>query len=673
MTRSTRWPPAGWSPAIGPQRPRWSDMAVLCTRQGDVAVVTIDNPPVNALSRAVRVALIAAADAVDADASVKAVVLAGAAKLFVGGADIAEFDRPPEEPHLPDVLARIEASRVPWVAAMHGTSLGGGVEIALACRFRVAAEGSRFGLPEVNLGIIPGSGGTQRLARLIGAEAALPVVAERLVLHAEQALHCGLIDRLIVGPLVDGAVAFAQQALAQPLPPLARDRALTDPGAAFWQVAEARVAKAARGQSAPPLAIAALRRGAEQGFEAGLAFERETFLRLRASDEAAALRYLFFAERAALRPTELRSVPVRSVRQAGVVGGGTMGVGIAAALRNADVPVVLSERDQPSLDRGLAALRAIFDAGVKRGTLTDAAALARMSGVTGIVGLEGMAGCDLVIEAVFEDLSVKRDVFQTLTRVCAPDAILATNTSYIDPRLIFDGLAGPGRCIGLHFFSPAQVMKLLEIIPLPDTSPPVLATAFELAARLGKVPVRSGICDGFIGNRILRRYRSEAEAMLRGGVAYAAIDAAMRGFGYPMGPFEMQDLAGLDISYLHREAARARGEDVPQTPGDILVRAGRKGQKTAGGWYDYAPGDRRPLPSAVVTQLLAPMLAPPRDMDAGEIVDRLIAAMAGEGQRIIDEGIAATPQDVDLVQVHGYGFPRAKGGPMFLQNRKDTR
>ncbi|MFN4156586.1 MAG: 3-hydroxyacyl-CoA dehydrogenase NAD-binding domain-containing protein [Paracoccaceae bacterium] len=646
-------------------------MSARLERHGDIAVVTLDNPPVNALGRAVRLALIAAVDAVDADPAIKAVVLTGAGKLFVGGADILEFELPPETPHLPDVLARIEASRVPWVAAIHGMAVGGGVEIALACRFRVASADSRFGLPEINLGIIPGSGGTQRLARLIGVAAALPVVAEGQMLDAAQALRFGLVDLLIAEPLVEGAIAFAHQALTRPLPLPACDRALPDPGADFWQAAEARVTKSARAQSAPLLAVAALRRGAELGFAAGLSFERETFLRLRASTEAAALRYLFFAERSAARPADFRSVVARGVTTAGVVGGGTMGVGIAAALRNADVPVVLSERDQPALNRGLAAVRAVFEASVRRGMISEQAARARMAGVTGCVGLEGLAGCDLVVEAVFEDLAVKREVFAALARICAPEAILATNTSYIDPRLIFDGMEGPERVIGLHFFSPAQVMKLLEIIPLPLTAAPVLAATFALAARLGKVPVRSGICDGFIGNRILRRYRSEAEAMLREGVGHAQIDAAMRGFGCAMGPFEMQDLAGLDISFLHREAARARGEAVPEAPGDILVRAGRKGRKTGGGWYDYVPGDRRPQSSGAVTRLLAPMLGVRRTVAADAITDRLIAAMASEGQAILDEGIAASPRDIDLVEVHGYGFPRAKGGPMFLTHRKN--
>lgn len=645
-------------------------MTLHFARHGAVAVVTLDNPPVNALSRDLRAALLAMADRIDADATITAVVLAGAGKLFVGGADISEFDLPPQAPHLPDVLARIEGARVPWIAAVHGQALGGGAELALACRFRLAAADARFGLPEVTLGIIPGAGGTQRLPRLVGVEAAVAMVAEKRTVGAAEALRTGLVDAVVEGPLVEGAVAFALATVAQPLPLPASARSVVDPGEAFWQAAEARIGKAAKGQTAPLAALSALRHGVLHGFAAGLAEERATFLRLRESDEAAALRYLFFAERSATRPPALRDVAPLPLARAGVVGGGTMGVGIAAALRNAGLPVILSERDAASLERGLAALRALFDATAKRGLITTDEAEARMAGVTGTVGLEGLASCDLVIEAVFEDLVVKRDVFGRLAQVCTPQAILATNTSYIDPTAIFDGIAGPDRCIGLHFFSPAHVMKLVEIIPLPATAPAVLATGFSLAARLGKIPVQSGICDGFIGNRILRRYRAGAEALLREGAAYTAIDAAMRGFGLAMGPFEMQDLAGLDISFMHREAARARGEDVPETPGDILVRAGRKGQKTGGGWYDYTEGGRKAQPSDEAARLVARLLGPPRDMPADEIAGRLVAAMADEGRKILAEGIAATPQDIDLVEVHGYGFPRTKGGPMFLAGRK---
>jgi 3-hydroxyacyl-CoA dehydrogenase len=649
------------------------DMIVKLERRNGIAVVTIDNPPVNALGRAVREQLWALVGELDEDASVHAVVLTGAGKLFVGGADITEFDRPVEPPGLPELIARIEAAAKPWVAAIRGAALGGGLEITLGCRFRFATADARLALPETTLGIIPGAGGTQRLPRLIGTDHAIQVVAENLTLGAARAVELGLVDRLVDEPLIDSAEAFIREALTRPLPAPVSHRPLAKADPVLLQEAEARIRRAARGAAAPPLALAALRFGLEHGFAAGMANERALFLDLRASPEAAALRYLFFAERAALRPADLRGVTPLPIGRVGVVGGGTMGVGIAAALRNANLPVVLVERDETSLARGMDALAAIVQAARKKGSLSEEEAKGWIGGVTGAAGFTALADCDLVIEAVFEDLGVKRAVFAELGRVCRPDAVLATNTSYIDPRLIAEGLPEPGRFIGLHFFSPAQVMKLLEIVPTPATRPEVLATAFDVARRLAKIPVRSGICDGFIGNRILRHYRAEAEVLLRDGVSAAAIDAAMRGFGFAMGPFEMQDMAGLNISFLYREAARARGEAMPETPGDLLVRAGRKGQKTGGGWYDYAPGDRTPQPSAEAARILAPMLAPPRTLAPQAIVERLLAAMAVEGQAILAEGIAAIPTDIDLVEVHGYGFPRRRGGPMFQASRAANR
>ncbi len=647
-------------------------MSVLLEHRGVVAIVSIDNPPVNALKTGVRARLVVLVSQLDQDTAVAAVVIAGTGKLFVGGADIAEFDRPVEEPSLPDLIARIEGAAKPWVAAIHGAALGGGLELALGCHYRVAATGATFGLPEVTLGIIPGAGGTQRLPRLIGLAAAIPIIAERLTLDTPRAAEAGLIDRVIHRSLIDRAVEFAAGVAGAPRP-LAIARPLADPGAAFWQAAADRITKGARGQTAPPAALAAVRFGVEAGATAGLARERETFLALRASDEAAALRYLFFAERAAPRPADLRGITPREVALAGVVGGGTMGAGITAALRNAGLPVILSERDEAALARGMANVQGLFAAAARRGLMSGSDAADRMAGVTGTVGLDGLAKCDLVIEAVFEDLDVKRAVFGDLGRLCAADAILATNTSYIDPRLIAADLPAPDRFVGLHFFSPAQVMKLLEIIPLPATSPTTLATAFDLARRMGKVPVRAGICEGFIGNRMLKRIRSEAEAMVREGVPHAAIDAAMRAFGYGMGPFEMQDMAGLDISFMNREAARARGEDLPETPGDLLVRAGRTGVKWGGGWYDYAPDDRKPRPSPDAARILAPMIATPRDLPAPDIVQRIMAALTAEGKAILAEGVAETASDIDLVQVHGYGFPRANGGPMFQTSRKATQ
>lgn len=645
-------------------------MTVTLEKRGDVAVITIDNPPVNAINSVVRERLVALADELDQDSGIKAVVLTGAGKLFVGGADITEFDKPVEEPSLPTVIARIEQSRKPWIAAIRGAALGGGLELALGCHVRIVGPDAKLALPEVNLGIIPGSGGTQRLPRFIGIEAAVKVVAENVTLDAKSALSLGLADHLAEGSLLEAAIDLALRAGASPLPEPAGTRSVAAPSAEFWEEAEARIKRAARGASAPAIALGVLRHGVDNGFTEGLKHERDTFLKLRASEEAAALRYLFFAERAAPRPADLRSIETRPLASAGVVGGGTMGVGIAAALSNGGLPVILIERDQESLERGLNALRKIFEAAAKKAAQPASAVESKMAGVTGSTDYASLSACDLVIEAVFEDLSVKRAVFEALGRHCRTDAILATNTSYIDPRLIADGLPSPARFIGLHFFSPAQVMKLLEIVPITETSRDVLATAFELTRKLGKMPVRSGICDGFIGNRILRRYRAEAEAMIRDGVEPEAIDSAMRGFGYAMGPFEMQDMAGLDISYLHRQAARARGEIVPETPGDLLVQAGRKGQKTGAGWYDYRAGERTPIPSPAAQAIIAPLVVGKRELSAETIINRLITAMAEEGNAILEEGIAVSPADIDLVEVHGYGFPRHRGGPMFLTARK---
>jgi 3-hydroxyacyl-CoA dehydrogenase len=646
-------------------------MTVNTEMHGEIVVVTIDNPPVNALGKAVRQRLLELAEECDNAPSVKAVVLTGAGRVFVGGADITEFDKPLEPPFLPDLIARIEDAAKPWIAAVGGAAMGGGLEIALGCHFRIANSDARFALPEVNLGLIPGAGGTQRLPRVIPVDAAIRVVAENMTIDGCSAAELGLVDLLTDKPLAEAAVEFARSAIARPLRAASLRR---DPGTAdakMFEEAESRVRRAAKNAAAPPLALAALRTGLEQGAAVGLKQERATFLELRDSSEAAALRYLFFAERAAPKPADLRGVDVYPITKVGVVGGGKMGVGIAAALRDAGIAVVLAERDEPSLKRGLDGLEAIFAASQKKGTISSAEAAERMKGVFGAVSFDAFADCSIVIEAVYEDLAIKRDVFSRLGQLCGPGTILATNTSYIDPREIGEGLPGLDRFIGLHFFSPAQVMKLLELVPTPDTRPEVVATAFELARRLHKVPVRSGICEGFIGNRILKRYRTDAEAMLREGIAISDVDAAMRGFGYAMGPFEMQDMAGLDISFMHREAGRARGENIPETPCDLLVRAGRLGQKSGGGWYDYVAGDRTPRVSDEAARILEPMLeGRSKQISADAIVDRLVSSMAAEGQAILDEGIASKASEIDLVEVHGYGFPRRRGGPMFYCGRQ---
>lgn len=640
-------------------------MTVSIDRDAEVAVVTVDNPPVNALGQSLRQALWDAVDTLDGDPAIRAVVLICAGRTFIAGADVTEFGKPPVPPHLPDLVDRLEQAQKPWVAAIHGSALGGGFEVAMGCRFRVALDSASVGLPEVTLGIVPGASGTTRTPRLAGVEASVDLVTTGRPVKAPKALSLGLVDAVVSGDLRTAAVAFARSALTRPLPLPVSARPVTSPDAAWWDDQRKAIARRARGEVAPLRALDCLRMAAERPFAKAMAHERATFLELRASDQAAALRHIFFAERGALRPAHLADARPREIRSAAVIGGGTMGAGIAAALREADLPVVLIERDAEAVERGLSNLRAIFDGAVKRGKLTEVEVKARIDGVIADSDYALLADTDLVIEAVFEDLAVKRAVFAKLGQTCRADAVLATNTSYLDPRLIAEGLPNPDRFIGLHFFSPANVMKLLEIVPTPTTSQDTLATGFALARSLGKIPVQAGICEGFIGNRILKRYRAEAETLVRQGTPIAAVDAAMRAYGFAMGPFESQDLGGLDIAYLQREGARAAGQVVPETLGDILVRAGRKGQKTGGGWYDYAPGDRTPEPSGATASLLASRITPGPILTPDEIATRLTAAMAEEGRKILAEGIAMKPSDIDLVEVHGYGYPRWRGGPMF--------
>ncbi|PTQ70706.1 3-hydroxyacyl-CoA dehydrogenase NAD-binding domain-containing protein [Celeribacter persicus] len=635
---------------------------LTCRMDGEIAVLTLDNPPVNAISADVRQSLVAMVAQCDADDTVRAVVLCCAGRTFISGADVREFGQEPVPPHLPDVVQCLEQAQKPWIAAIHGAALGGGFEIAMGCRFRVSDAEARVGLPEVTLGVMPGASGTVRTPRLAGLDMAVEMVTTGMPIKAHRAKEVGLIDAVIEGDLVAGAVAFAREALSAPLPLPVSQREMNARDESYWQAAIQTASKA--GHHAPLRALESLRFASEHSFEEAMAHEREGFLALRASEEAKALRAVFFAERRAVRPEALKHVAPRSLSRIGVVGGGTMGAGIASACRSAGLPVVLVERDQEALARGLSNVDATFAGAVKRGKMSEAQRAELMVGITGATDYAALGDCDLVIEAVFEEIGVKRAVFAELDRHCRQDTVLATNTSYLDPRDIAEGLSHPERFIGLHFFSPAQIMKLLEIVPVPETAPEVLATAFALGKRLGKVPVQSGICEGFIGNRILKRYRSEAEALVREGVSIQAIDTAMRDFGFRMGPFEAQDLGGLDIAFLQREGARASGRDVPETLGDVLVRAGRKGQKTGGGWYDYAPGERRPTPSAAVTALLAVSCAAPRDMPSEAISAHLVGVMADEGQRILAEGISGSASDIDLVEIHGYGFPRWRGGPM---------
>ncbi len=641
-------------------------MAVTITRENAVAVVTVDNPPVNALSQAVRQGLVDAVAELDADSVVTAVVLICAGRTFIAGADVSEFGKPPLPPHLPDVVAQIEGARKPWVAAIHGSALGGGLEVALGCAYRVVVASASLGLPEVKLGLIPGAGGTVRLPRLVGAAAAVDLVTGGNPVGAKKAEELGLIDAIIAGELRAGAIAFASDVAAKPLPQPISSRTVPPVEAGFWEYAEKAVVAKARREVAPLKALASVRKASETDFSTAVAFERETFLELRGSEQAAALRHVFFAERAAPRPPELAGLTPRDIRSAAVIGGGTMGAGIAAALRDAGLPVVLIERDPAAVERGLANVQAIYDGSVKRGRITQALADERMAGVAGGDDYGLIADTDLVIEAVFEDLAVKRTVFEKLSSVCRPDAVLATNTSYLDPDAISQGVSHPERFLGLHFFSPAHVMKLLEIVPTQTTAPDVLATGFALARLLAKIPVRAGICDGFIGNRILKVTRAQAERLLLAGATPSAVDAAMRAFGLPMGPFEAQDLGGLDIAAFQRKAARERGETPFAPVAERLCAIGRLGQKTAGGWYDYQPGDRAPKPSETVAAVIAETGdgRPQRAWSETEIADAILLPMVNEATRILEERVALRAADIDLVKIHGYGFPRWRGGPM---------
>ena len=644
-------------------------MSVIEVISGEIAHVVIDNPPVNAISHEVRAGLLAAVARLDSDQAVRAVILRGKGSTFVAGADVTEFADPPQPPHLPDVVAAIEGAAKPWAALIIGDALGGGLELALGCRWRLATLDSSLGLPEVSLGIIPGAGGTVRSTRLIGAVEAVALATSGKPVKVGKAVQLGLIDQVLSGDdPVAAASVWLERALTADLPAPVRARPVTAPDDAFWDEAAAQIAKTAKGNTAPLEVLASIRKAATEGFDAAMAHERATFLRLRGSDQAAALRYLFFAERAAVRPAELRGVTPRPLTRVGVVGGGTMGAGIAVAMRSAGLPVQMAERDSEAAARGRAQVEGIYQGILARGRMSAEQMTDALAGFNAGFDYADLAECDLVIEAVFEDLAVKRAVFAELTRVCAPDAVLATNTSYLNPEQIFEGMPGADRFIGLHFFSPANVMKLLEIVPTRATAQEVLAAGFSLAKRAGKIPVRTGICDGFIGNRILKLMRVQAERILLAGATPAQVDAALRAFGMAMGPFEAQDLSGLDIAAYQRRAARERGEPTFAPIADRLVTAGRLGRKSDAGWYDYTGGKVSPrLPDAVrdaITHARLDQGTSWRVWSEEAIIEAVILPMINEAAQIVQEGIALRPEDVDLVEIHGYGFPRFRGGPV---------
>lgn len=631
--------------------------------EGRIAVLEIANPPVNAGSHAVREGVVAGIARATEEGATGAVLI-GAGRSFIAGSDLREFNKALAWPELPDVIATIEAAPFPVVAALHGVALGGGLELALGCDWRVAAPGTLVGLPEVSLGMIPGAGGTQRLPRLIGRGKAMDLICRAARIPAEEALALGLVDALAGDDLLASALAFLSEPRGKRL---ARD--MTPPEETPEALEAAAAAALKRGKGRPNV-VEAIRLVKASTGEAGavLVDERETFQRLRRSPEAHALRSLFFAERRARAVEGIDPKAARTIARVGVVGGGTMGQGIARAVLAARLPVVLMERDAEALDKALTAVRETLQGQVAKGRLTEAEATARAEALTGTVDVGALAGCDLVIEAVFEDMEVKRVLLGLLEEALPAEAVLATNTSYLDIDAMAEGLAHPERLLGLHFFSPADVMPLLEVVRAAKTAPEVLATGLKLAKRLGKQPVVARVAEGFIGNRIYAAYRRRAELLVLDGAAPQDVDRAATGFGFAMGPFAVADMSGLDIAWAmrKRQAAtrdpQARYVRIP----DRLCEAGRLGRKTGAGWYAYEGG--KPVPDPQVEALIAEERqaagVTPRAFTDEEIACQLLAAIVNEAALVVEEGVAQRASDIDVVLANGYGFPRWRGGPL---------
>ncbi len=642
---------------------------VRIEKRGDVAVVTIDNPPVNALSHAIRSALVEAAKSIDADDSVKVAVLACAGRTFVAGADIKEFGKPRAKPLTGDVADALEAMQKPIVAALFGTVFGGGLEIALGCHARVAAPATRLAQPEVKLGLLPGGGGTQRLPRAVGPLVALQMIVTGVPVTAEEALRNGLVDSIAEGDLVETAIALGRELasagkhrrLRNEDAKLAEDRA----DRARFDAAAAKLTKRSRGQHAPGACVEAVRAALDLPFDEGLERERALFTELVAGEQSEALRHLFFAEREAAKlPALPPGTKPRAVENAAVLGAGTMGSGIAIVFADADIPVALIDTDDGALQRSLARIAAHYQGLARRGRLSGEDAERRIARVQAATAVEQARDADIVIEAVFEDMDLKRRVFATLDTLALPGALLVTNTSYLDIDRIAAATGRPGAVAGMHFFSPANMMRLVEIVRGRESAPETLAALVQLARRLGKVPVVVGNAHGFVGNRMLRQRNVAAERVLLEGALPEEVDAAMVDFGFPMGPLAASDLAGLDVGWRMR---RAEGLTAPIADG--LCELGRFGQKSGKGFYRYEEGARTPLPDPDVADFIAATAkclgVSRRPLDKAAIVERLLLPVINEGARILSEGVAARPGDIDVIWVNGYAFPAWRGGPMF--------
>ncbi len=634
---------------------------------GDVAVLTISSPPVNALSRTVRVALLNAVREVAASRSVDVLVINCAGRTFFAGADIREFGLPPEPPFLPDVVEAIENCPKPIVAAIHGTALGGGLEVAMACHYRVAVPSAKLGLPEVKLGLMPGAGGTQRLPRLVGVERALEMMTSGTPLDAAEAQSLGLVDKLIVdGDLLDGAIKFASARACDGSPPRTRERedklavACADPQL-FDRFLAAKGAKFRR-LAAPVAIVEAVRAGLVTPFAEAVAHERAAFLKLREGPQSKALRHVFAAERTASKvpgiAADTSTMPIGSV---GVIGAGTMGAGIAMTFLSAGFPVTLVEASAQALERGVESIARTIDRSVASGRIGRESAHRMLAALEPSLEMPSLGTADLIVEAAYESMEVKQQIFASLDKIAKPQAILATNTSYLDVDAIAGATSRPDHVLGLHFFSPAHVMKLLEIVRGDQTSPTVLASALALARQIGKVAVVAGNAHGFIGNRMLAVRRHEADALVLEGALPWDVDRVMVDFGMPMGPFQISDLAGLDLGW-------SRATSSGSTIRELLCERDRRGQKTGAGFYDYDE-KRMPTPSPLTEQLIAELAVRNgivrRAIDDSEILERLVYPMINEGAKLLAEGVALRASDIDVVWLNGYGWPAETGGPMY--------
>jgi 3-hydroxyacyl-CoA dehydrogenase len=656
-------------------------MSATYELRGDVAVITMNNPPVNGLGYETRLGITTGVERAQADPAVKAIVITGAGKAFSGGADIREFGTPKAlaEPNLLSVILALEACSKPIVAAVHSVAMGGGLELALGCHYRVASPGTQVALPEVKIGLIPGAGGTQRLPRVIGVENALnmivsgePVKSEMLAMAPGQTLF----QKIIEGDLMTGALAYAAEvADARPLP-LVRDLKVSHPSPdAYFQFARNMVGGMSKNFPAPLKCVEAVAGALKLKFDDGMKLERELFLGLMVTPECKALRHAFMAERATTKiPDVPADTPVRDVKKLAVIGAGTMGGGIAMNFLNTGIPVTILEMKQEALDKGVGIIRKNYEAQVKKGKLKQDKLDARMELLSTTLNYADLKDADMVIEAVFEDMGVKEAVFKTLDEVMKPGAILASNTSTLDVNRIASFTKRPQDVIGMHFFSPANVMKLLEVIRGEKTAKDVLATVMALGKKIKKTCVVSGVCDGFIGNRMIEQYSRQAGFLLEEGCTPAQVDKAMEKFGMAMGPFRMGDLAGNDVGWYIRKRRYLEKPNLRYSKtADLLCELGRFGQKTSAGWYDYVPGKRDAIPSKVVTDMIeahrATLGIEPRKISDDEIVHRLVYALVNEGAKIVEEGIALRASDIDMVYLTGYGFPLHRGGPM---NYADT-